>query len=706
MIFSKKNVQTEQLLNEIFGSSDAEVIAVRQDSCDILYMNESAKARLRPARDDAKLCSKGFVNVMPDLCTRCSKAGEASEKNMVFDTTDEKNQVYSVTCSIVNGLDAKPAKLFVMRNVNEEREGAKRLYSLAYIDQLTGIPNRQKFKEDFEEAAEGIEKGRYCGLVGIFDLDNFKAINDTYGHNAGDAMLQRLAEHFSRDDDFKSHIYRLGGDEFVLFYKERAENYKTQADMIAHYEGLLQKALRAYTMPNIEAQCTLSIGAAFFPMHGDTSSELLRKADIALYQAKANGRNRFMLFEDKYDQAKKFKDLYINIAPVLFKTGRTFGYELMDGTGDKKESDDSINLSEFDRTLAALGLGDIQGGAKYFIAFTKQLFSKTVLKNLPKDTFVIQLHASKQCSAKELQLYRQLRLYGYSLALFDFTDGNFDRQLLELADYCKLDIHKTNGSLQVSLINQFPKKTFIATDVTTQEDYETAQRRGFKLFQGYFFQQEVVTKKTKDIDPLKVNYFRLMQLTSTDDYVDFTEISSIIGSDVAMSYKLLKLLNSAAVGLRSRMSSISMAVAYLGEENLKKWIALLALQGISSDKPLELVRLSLIRARFGELLAPQLRPRRDARHVFLTGMLSLLHIALDISKEELLSQIAVADEIRDSLSQKEGVYSDILTFFRHYEYANWEEITRFADTNGISCSRISEAYIEAVKWCNDLINAS
>ena len=72
----------------------------------------------------------------------------------------------------------------------------------------------------------------------------------------------------------------------------------------------------------------------------------------------------------------------------------------------------------------------------------------------------------------------------------------------------------------------------------------------------------------------------------------------------------------------------------------------------------------------------------------------------------MISQIPVADEIRSSLSGKDGTYSDILSFFRHYEYSNWDEITRFADTNGIPCSKISEAYIAAVKWCNDLINAS
>jgi len=203
---------------------------------------------------------------------------------------------------------------------------------------------------------------------------------------------------------------------------------------------------------------------------------------------------------------------------------------------------------------------------------------------------------------------------------------------------------------------------------------------------------------------MKVNYFRLLKLSSTDDYMDFREISSIISADVALTYKLLRILNSAAVGLRN-VSSISMAVAYLGEENLKKWIAVLALRGITEDKPLELVRLSLIRARFGELLAPHSRIKRNPKEVFMVGLLSLLHIALEMTKEQLLEELPVADDIRDSLLTKTGVYSDLLKFYENYEYANWEEISRFVEENQMDSQIVNDSYILAVKWYNDLADA-
>lgn len=706
MIFGKKRSQAEQLLSSVFCAYDADVVVVRTDRCELLYANECARTHMRAIWAEATTCKDGYAHVFPGLCNICAKLNDTLGRASTFEVKDINDHLYTVMTNCIIWADNKPARIFIAQDIQQEYTDKQRLYSLAYLDQLTGAPNRQKLKEDFEAITKEIEGGQASGIMAIMDLDYFKIINDTYGHNAGDVMLKRLTEHLQRVDEFKEHLYRLGGDEFVLLLRDKPGAFNSAEARVAYYGELLKKALVSYTMPNIEDQCSLSMGVAFFPQHGSTSSELLRKADIALYQAKAAGRNRVTFFEDKFDKAQKFKNIYINIEPILIKSGRTFGYELLDGTSAEKERDGVVNLTEFNRTLDALGLTEIENKAKYFISFTKQLFSSVVQKNLPKDKFVIQIHASDRCSESEMLLYRKLHASGYLLALTGVNDGNINRVLLDVVDYCKIEINGMNGTLQKSLIMQNSKKTFIATGVSTKEEYEAAQRRGFKLFQGYFFEQPVVTKTTKDIDPLKTNYYRLLQLTSTDDYVDFQEISSIISTDVALSYKLLKLLNSAAMGLRSKMSSIPMAVAYLGEENLKKWIAMLALQGVAADKPTELVRLSLIRARFGELLAPQLRPKRDPRHVFLTGMLSLLHIALDKTKEELVSEIPVADDIRESLVGKDGVYSDIVTFFGHYDYSNWEEITRFADEHAISCDTLNETYIAAVKWYNDLNHAS
>ncbi|MDL2238059.1 diguanylate cyclase [Christensenellaceae bacterium OttesenSCG-928-K19] len=711
MVLSKaKREQVEQFLSGILDVQDAEIIIVRGNDCKVLFTNASLRGRLKAEVKSERNCKTGYASLFPSLCKHCPNCNTDSPYgSATFDTRDEQGRFFSVTASTIDWLDDKPAVLLLFRDVHEEREAQDKLFNLAYIDQLTGVPNRQKLKEDFNQIHNGIIENKKCGAVGIFDLDNFKAINDTYGHNTGDVLLRRITEHLSSDEAFRGHLYRLGGDEFVLLYHENEGTFENPEALQEHYRTLMQSAFLSYTMPTIDKACTLSMGLSFFPEHGSTYSELLRKADIALYKAKTAGRNQLAFFEDQYDTAEKFKDVFINIQPILNASGGTFGYELIDRShnDDKEESENSINLTEFDRTMDALGLGDIENDARYLISFSKQLLSPSVLKNLPKNKFIIQVNADDVITPKGRAIYEQLRKHGYSLALEGINGQNFSADLINMAGYCKFEPDGISDYNLTKIIASNPKKVFIGTGVDTIEDFNNAKKRGFKLFQGFFFEQPpVVTKKDKDIDPLKVNYLRLIQLTSTDDYVDFREISNIISSDVALSYKLLRLLNSAALGLRNKISSITTAVAYLGEESLKKWIAMLALRGIGSDKPLELIRVSMIRARFGELLAPHFRIKRDSKHVFLVGLLSLLHIAVEKSKEELFQELPVAEDISESILTKNGVHSDLLSFFSNYEYSNWDEVSRFAKENHLSSELINDCYIDAVKWYNDLADNS
>jgi len=593
----------------------------------------------------------------------------------------------------------------MMRDITPEKEANERLYALAYIDQLTGIPNRQKLKEDFAMLEEKIIKNEASGIVALFDLDHFKAVNDTYGHNTGDVVLRRLTEHLQESPYFVDHLYRLGGDEFVLLYADPADRFASHDDCQKHYNSILSTALRAYTLPNIDLKCTLSIGVSFFPKHGSNLSDILRKADIALYQAKAAGRGQVMFFEDHYDTAQKFKDMYINIQPVLLGVGKTFGYELIDRGQGGDEEEGTVTLSEFNRTLDALGLHDIESKLHYFITYTKQLLNPTVLRNLPRDKFIVQTNLtpgiSKEEVAKTVQLYNELRKHGYKLAVNGLHSGSPVNELLSIADYCKFTSSDGNLIRQKTMIAKNQRVRFVATGVDSVEDFQEAKDAGFHMFQGYYFNQPVEDRKTKELSPLKVNYFRLLKLSSTEDYMNFKEISDIIASDVALSYKLLRILNSAAVGLRN-VSSIASAVAYMGEESLKKWIAVLALRGIAEDKPLELVRMSLIRAHFGELLAPGFHIKRNPQQVFMVGMLSLLHIALEMTKEQLLEEIPVADDIRASLLTRTGIYSDLLRFYENYEYANWESVSQFVEENKLDPTIVNDAYIAAVKWYNDL----
>jgi len=697
-------------ISGILDPHDMEVLVVRGKGCGVVYTNARAEERAYDVQNSNYSCREVFAKHFPSLCENCPHGGNDKAKDGTpFEIEDTSGRIFSVRRNTISWTDGKPATIFMMRDITHEKEATERLYHLAYIDQLTGVPNRQKLKEDFTAVERQIEQEEVHGILALFDLDHFKAVNDTYGHNTGDIVLRRLTEHLSEDSNFAGCLYRLGGDEFVLFMTNPASKFGTFEEMKQHYKTVVSAALRAYTLPNIDVKCTLSIGISFFPKHGTNISDVLRKADIALYQAKDAGRNQIFFFEDHYDTAQKFKDMYINIQPILLGVGKTFGYELVDREQVTEEDDGTVTLSEFNRTLDALGLNDIENKLHYFISYSKQLLSPAVLKNLPRDKFIVQMtlptNMPKANIAATLKFLTAIRNNGYKIALTGVDSGNPINELLSIADYCKFAPTDKNLNRQKVLIGKNQRVKFISTNVNSLDDFHGAKDTGFNLYQGYYFNQPVEGRKTKEVSPLKVNYFRLMKLSSTDDYMDFKVISDIIASDVALSYKLLRILNSAAVGLRN-VSSISAAVAYMGEESLKKWIAVLALRGIAEDKPLELVRMSLVRARFGELLAPSFRIVRNPQQVFMVGMLSLLHIALEISKEKLLEDIPVAEDISNSLLTRTGVYSDLLRFYENYEYANWDAVSQFVEENYLNSQFVNDSYIASVKWYNDLTSSS
>ena len=707
----KKNTkitETENVLSNVLDPQDLEVFVVRGRDCEIVFSNAKAKERYFFDEYSARICKTSSAICLPGICDHCRNGGKNTTSDTeMFDLKDSEGRTYTARQCAVNWFDGKPATVFFLRETTQEIESKERLRTLAYIDQLTGVPNRQRLKDDFNLLLDSIAEDTISGIVALFDLDNFKTVNDTYGHNTGDLVLRRLTEHLEEDELFSGHLYRLGGDEFVFLFVDPADKFASEDEIRLHYSDVLSNALRAYTLPNIEVQCTLSIGVSAFPKHGKNLSEVLRKADIALYKAKAGGRNQIVFFESQYDAAQKFKDLYINIQPILYSSGVTFGYELIDRGNSGAEDKNTVNLGEFNRTVDALGLSDIENNMQYFMMYSKQLLEPSVLKNLPRDKFIIQVqltepHASSDFKS-DMRTCFELRDKGYRLALAGLHSNNYNKELLAIADFCKFHPADDNIERQKNIIAENNRVKFIATNTDTPEAFRKANEAGFHMFQGYYFSQPVVDRKTKEISPLKANYFRLLKLSSTEGYMDFHEISSVISSDVALSYKLLRILNSAAVGLRN-VTSVAVAVAYLGEENLKRWIAVLALRGIAEDKPLELVRMSLVRARFGELLSTKFGVKQDPKKVFVVGLLSLLHIALDMTKEQLVEEIAVADDIRDSLLSATGDYSELLRFYENYEYSNWDAVSQFVEENKLDPKNVNDAYITSIKWYNDLVS--
>ena len=198
----------------------------------------------------------------------------------------------SVTASEVSSADPGfQGRIFVLRDITERKRSERRIRYLARFDALTKMPNRMQFQHLLHQAiARGLRQQR--GLVLLYlDVDNFKEINDTFGHEAGDRVLETVSERLSRALPRESVVGRLAGDEFAVF-AETADGERDRHEQAASLARLLLNEIsRPQHVGEHELEVTASIGIATCPENGDNVIDLIRNADAAMYHAKRAGRN-------------------------------------------------------------------------------------------------------------------------------------------------------------------------------------------------------------------------------------------------------------------------------------------------------------------------------------------------------------------------------------------------------------------------------
>ena len=189
-------------------------------------------------------------------------------------------------------------------DLTEAKLAERHIYELAYFDYLTGLPNRRLLIEQLSKILPRSERAHQYGALLFIDLDNFKLLNDTLGHDVGDQLLREVAarlRHTVRESD---HLSRLGGDEFVVVL----ENLGATADAAVHEAGaigakLLHALAQPYQLADRPSVSTPSIGVALFGAMPATVDALLRQADLAMYRAKAEGRNTVRFFDPSMQAA-------------------------------------------------------------------------------------------------------------------------------------------------------------------------------------------------------------------------------------------------------------------------------------------------------------------------------------------------------------------------------------------------------------------
>ena len=401
---------------------------------------------------------------------------------------------------------------------------------------------------------------------------------------------------------------------------------------------------------------------------------------------------------------------FLGRQPILNRAQQIVGFELL------FRSAESLLCASFQDThvasasvilnaLSDFGFQDVLGRHKGFFNVTYDMLMSDAVELLPKEQVVIELLETIMVDENVVERCRTLKSLGFTLALDDHVYSPDFAAIYQLVDIVKLDVLEIPPEELpgiVAKLRAWPL-TLLAEKVESAEEYAVCSELGFDLFQGYYFARPVVLKQNR-VDVGKLTMLQLMEQVMAE--TEISEIEETFKQNPGLTYNLLRLVNSVAIGLRVRIKTLRHALMVLGLEQLKRWItlALYASNG-SSGAQSPLLEIAAMRGKLLELLVQSLPNPGGKEHsdrAFMAGILSLIDVLFEVSMDELVEKLNLVDDVRDALLQRSGGLGQLLQLAEKLEQADFPAVNRHLEQCGISLDQLLAAQLETITWSDRL----
>lgn len=392
--------------------------------------------------------------------------------------------------------------------------------------------------------------------------------------------------------------------------------------------------------------------------------------------------------------------LYAARQPILDTDKNLFAYELLfrDSLDNVfPEIDANEATSKLIESQLNIGIEDFTGDKPAFINFTLDTLLKKYPTLIHPEHLVIEILETINPGKKLLEEIKQLKQQGYVIALDDYIHQPVWAHFYPYVDIIKVDFIETSLEQMLEIkeaIKQYPQIKLLAEKVETLEEFNQAIELGFSYFQGYFFSKPEVVQ-SRALNPAQLTIAELLFETSKKE-IDFTKITKVFERDVNLAYKLLRYANSAIFKRRAEIATIKQALMVLGTVELKKFLSVLFAAQVGAEKPAELMKLSMSRARFAELMAQD--HKDDPSTAFLTGMMSLIDAMLDEPIATVMNKLPLAEPIKKALVERKGIMAFYIEIGKCFENANWDRAEKLILKIGLDKNHIPSLYQEAVHW--------
>jgi EAL and modified HD-GYP domain-containing signal transduction protein len=345
---------------------------------------------------------------------------------------------------------------------------------------------------------------------------------------------------------------------------------------------------------------------------------------------------------------------------------------------DHDEATSTVVMNAF----TEIGLDNVVGERLAWINVSRDFLLGSLARALPRGRVVLELLEDQIVDDGLIAALEDHRAHGYKIALDDFSWSDERARLLDHVDIVKVDLLGRAPEAVADDVGRLSGYdcTLLAEKVETKEEYERCRELGFDLFQGYFFCKPE-RMEARSVAPTRLSILQLVAALQ-DPGIDLRKIEALVSRDVALSYRLLRYINSAFFGLRREIDSISRALMLLGLDNVKRWATLSVFAGVD-EKPRELIETALVRARFCELAGEGSREQ-----LFTLGLFSVVDALMDAPMETLLASMPFPDDMRDALVARKGPKGELLEAALSFERGDFEP----------SLERFAAAHLEAIAW--------
>ncbi len=399
---------------------------------------------------------------------------------------------------------------------------------------------------------------------------------------------------------------------------------------------------------------------------------------------------------------------YIARQPIFTAHMKLFAYELLyrgtDFAFPQGMSGDQATTTLLSGVFLTHDIEEMSKQRPCFINFTQKLLEKNIPSVFPKNKVIVEILETVKPTDKVISICKTLHKNGYTLVLDDFEYHQKFIPLLELAKIVKIDFRATDLRQRLKLINQLRPYNvkLLAEKVETRAEFDEAIKLGFKYFQGFFF----CSPEKMTIREFSANQAIKMQLlaVATNPETDIDKLREIISIDASLSYKLLRFINSAYFYRVQPISSIKHAVIYLGEKELRRFLMFMVISEMAGNQPVELMTMSLIRAKFCETIAEfSSWGEQERSEMFLVGLFSLLEVIMGAPIKEILNRLPIAQSVYTALVEKNNVYARYLQLIISLERNDIDALKKVCRDLGIRSQLLKECYMLAIKYTNGVL---